>query len=99
MGNVTYDYDTAAIRREAKKIKVCRNVLENTALSKVNDVRSKLEDNFMGCTADALDESLTQIQRKLRTLNEELRSLQSALSNFADRLEEADDRVAQLLSK
>lgn len=99
MSNVSYDYDTAAIRRTAKKIKGCSGVIENSALPKVKSARAGLEDNFMGRTADALDESLIRMQNQLRTLNDDLRGLSAALSVFADRLEATDDRMSRLFGK
>lgn len=99
MSDVSYTYDTAAIRRTANQIKGCGSVIEHTALSKVKNARSRLEDNFKGRTADALDESLVQMLKQLRTLNDDLRGLSATLSGFADRLEEADERVARLFGK
>ena len=99
MGKVNYDYDTAAIRREARRIRDCSNRMESSAFQRVKDARAKLEGNFEGRTADALDESLNQTQSKLKALNAELKALYSALMSFADALEEADEQIARILSK
>lgn len=99
MSSTSYNYDTAAIRREAQRILKCCNHIDGSALPRVDGARSKLEGNFKGRTADALDDSLTQAQKQLRELNEELRSLYSALMRYADALEAADARIAQLLGR
>ena len=96
--NDFHTYDTAAIRGEARKILNCCNHVENSALPRVQGARSKLDGEFVGCAADALDESLDQSQKQLKKLNEDLSGLYTALMRYADALEEADRRIAQLLS-
>lgn len=91
-----YEYDTAAIRREARKILRCCDQLEDSALPRVNSARSKLEDNFMGRAADELDNSLDKAKSKVNALRSELMNLYRALDRFADALEEADERMADL---
>jgi uncharacterized protein YukE len=97
MSNVSYDYDTAAIRREAHKILQCRNYLVSDAMPCVKNVRARLDGNFEGQAADALEESLGKEQARLRTLGDDLSGLYSALMRFADALERADQQVADLM--
>ncbi len=99
MSKVSYDYDSAAVRREAKKILACSEKVTNSALPRIKGARSKVEDDFKGSAAEALDNSLTRAQDQLNALKKELDTLYRALSRYADALEEADERVAQLLSK
>ena len=96
---ISYNYDTTAIRREARKLKSCYERLTDSAMPRVNGARSKLDGNFMGRTADALDESLARTQTQLKALSRDINGLYAALMRFADALEEADDRVAQLMRK
>lgn len=93
------EYDTAAIRREARKIQSCFNHIDGSAMPRIQGARAKLDGNFEGRTADALDESLTEAQNRVRTLSDELKCLYQALMRYADALEEADRRAAQLLSR
>jgi len=96
MSNLSYDYDSAAVRREARKIKACRDRIESAALPRIKDARSALDDTFKGRTADALDNSLDQAQSKLKALYSELNGLYSALMHYADAIEEADEKVSRL---
>jgi len=91
-----YDYDTAAIRREARKILRCCEQLEDSALPRVANARAKLDDNFMGRAADELDNSLEKAKQKVNALRSELMGLYRALNRFADDLEAADQRLAEL---
>lgn len=92
-------YDTAAIRREARKIQRCCNHIDNSALPRVKGARSQLDGNFKGHTADVLDNNLTEAQSKLKKLHDELNSLYLALMKYADALEEADRKMAQLMQR
>ncbi|MBQ4159006.1 MAG: WXG100 family type VII secretion target [Clostridia bacterium] len=97
--SVSYDYDTAAIRREARKVKSCASKIEDTAMRRLSSTRLAIDGEFIGQTADALDDSLSKMQKKLKSLNSDLNSLYSALMRYADSLEEADERVSKLFSK
>jgi len=99
VSKVSYDYDTGAIRREAKRIGECSRHIESSAFQRVKEARARLEGNFVGRTADALDESLDLTEEKLKALNAGLKGLYTALMRFADELEKADAEVARLLSK
>ncbi len=97
MSNANCTYDTKAIRREARKIKQCCDKLDSAALPRVDGAKARLDGNFMGRTADALDDRLTETKAQLRTLNRDLNALYTALMRFADALEEADARIARLM--
>ncbi len=97
MSNNGYDYDTAAIRREAQKIRRCADMLASSALPRLDRAGSRLDGNFMGRTADALEKTLGDSRRQLRTLQDDLACVSGALDRFANALEEADRRLADLM--
>ena len=96
---VGYDYDTAAIRREARKVQRCCERLEEAALPRVQQAREKLDGEFMGRTADELDNSLEKARNKINALRNELMRLYRTLDRFADELEETDRRLADLFDQ
>lgn len=94
-----YEYNTAAIRREARKLSRCADMIGSSALSRLDKADRRLDGNFVGAAADALDNSLKRSRRELQTLKDEINSVSGALDRFADALEEADRRMAQLMGK
>ena len=65
MGTIRYDYDTAAVRTEARKLKKCFDRLNGSEIQRVKNVRARLDDGFEGSAAAALDGRLTAAQRAL----------------------------------
>ena len=49
-----YDYDTAAIRAQARQIRSCRDKLTQTAEPRVRTIQNALNGRFVGLAADAL---------------------------------------------
>lgn len=99
MGTISYNYDTAAIRREARKLKSCYERLTDSAIPRVNGARSRLEGEFEGRAADALDSRLLQMRAEVKSLSNAIKGLYTALMRYADALEEADERMARLMGK
>lgn len=99
MGTIRYDYDTAAVRTEARKLKKCFDRLNGSEIQRVKNVRARLDDGFEGSAAAALDGRLVQIQTEVRQLSGEIYSLYVGLMKYADALEKADESIAQMLGK
>lgn len=94
-----YDYDTAQIRRTAQEIKSLAERLRTSALPCVQDVRATLDGNFEGRAADALDERIRRTQTDLQNLYGDVCALSTVLMRFANALEEADARAAQIMGQ
>lgn len=94
----SYDYDTAAIRAQARQIRACREKLAETATPRLRTVQSTLEGNFIGRAAEALNERLESSRQELKRLEGELDMLCSSLNSYANALEEADRRAAQIMA-
>lgn len=89
-------YDTAAIRREAGKLRSCASTVAD-ALDSTNELRSRLDGNFEGDAAKALDARLMEMRSQLRTLCKGMDGLSRALLQFAAALEVADEKVADMM--
>lgn len=92
-----YEYDSEAVRREARKLQRCCERLDEGALPRVRSIRAELDGSFEGRAAEALDERLARALAELQGLRGGCNGLCSALTRYADALEEADRRVAELL--
>ncbi len=99
MNNSGYEYDTAEIRREARKLSQCADKIGSSAMPRLDKTERRLDGNFIGSAADALDNALERSRRDLRALQSDISSVSGALYRFADALEEADRRMAQLMEK
>ena len=92
-----YDYDTAAIRAEARKIKRCCDCLSQSAIPEAERTRQILDGNFAGLAADALDARLVSMAKDIGSLRSSLNSVYVALIKFADELERRDAEIARIM--
>ena len=92
-----YDYDTAAIRREARKIKRCCDCLSQSAIPETEKTRRILDGNFAGQAAEALDARLVSLTKDIGSLRSNLNSVYTALMRFADELERRDAELARIM--
>ena len=93
-----YEYDTAAIRAQARRIKLCRDKLAQDATPRLRTVQNLLEGEFLGCAANALDQRLEKERAELKLLEGEMQLLYVGLMRYADALEEADRQAAEALA-
>lgn len=93
------EYDTAAIRREANKLKKCCDRLNTAAIDRMRNAQRYVERDLRGKAADALEESLAQSLRQIKSLRDDLEATYLGLYRFADALEEADARAARLMKR
>lgn len=93
-----YDYDTAEIRREARKIKRCCDSIAQSAIPETNKTRQILDGNFEGAAADALDARLVSLTKDIETLRKNLNTVYKALMRFADELERRDAELARIMA-
>lgn len=92
-----YDYDTAEIRREARKIKRCCDCIAQSAIPEAEKTRQILDGNFEGQTAEALDARLVSLTKDIGLLRNNLSSVYTALMRFADELERRDAELARIM--
>lgn len=95
--STSYNYDTKAIRKQAREVKQYADMLSNSAVAKLDRTVNGLQGNFEGAAADALDKNLKETRRQVITLKNEINNLSSALNRYANALEEADRRAQQLM--
>lgn len=91
-----YEYDSDAVRAEARKFRQCCEDLEARALPRVKSISADLEDDFSGAAADALGRRLSELQEQIRALRGGCGGMYSALMNYAEALERADREVAEM---
>lgn len=89
-------YDTAAIRREAGKLRACADMVSD-ALSDTNAIRTGLDGKIEGTAAEALDARLMEMRSQLKTLGGGMEGLSRALMAFAASLDAADEKVASMM--
>jgi WXG100 family type VII secretion target len=87
-------YDTAEIRREARKILRCKNQVSDSAEPKLRSMRGEISDSFRGEAANALNDRLNDIDADVQAICGGLDALYRALLRYADALDEADRRLA-----
>ena len=87
-------YDTAEIRRAARSVARSRDHLHATVVNGLRAIRSEVEDELVGQTADALTERLNNMDSDARKIDEKLDILYRGLMKFAKDLDDADREMA-----
>lgn len=95
MSDNQFEYDTAAVRREAAKFGKCCDMLDDRALPKVRSIRGILDGNFTGKAARALEQCLEDAEGQIKALRRNCESMCRTLNNYAAALERADREIAQ----
>lgn len=90
-------YDTAEIRAAARKIQRCAQQVSNEAEPTLRSIRSDVDSSFRGLAADAFAERLKDIDADVKTISGGLNALYRTLMRFADALDEADRKIADML--
>lgn len=90
-----FEVDTSEVRKAAKEI---RKIAENVgALSSqnVNRMRSNVDQNMEGATAEAISEVLADLSSDIRRISSGLNDVYQALLDYAERIEEADRQAKE----
>lgn len=88
-----YDYDSAAVRAVARKIRNCANTVEQDAKSRVKSMRSEVASEFEGAAADALEDRLGDLGSDISSIASGLSGLSDVLFDYADELERTARRL------
>lgn len=88
-----YDYDSAAVRAVARKIRNCANTVKQDARSRVRSMRSEVVSEFEGAAANALEDRLGDLGSDIASIANGLSGLSEALFDYADELEETARRL------
>lgn len=95
-GNI-FDYDSAAVRRAARQVRSCADIIEDGAQPKLRTVRGEVDDNIKGHAADVLTERLEDIDTDVRSIVNGLKSLSNALTSYAEALERTARELAEAM--
>ena len=95
---MSYDIDTEAIRRVARKIGSIATSVQDISTDDIPAIERSLDGNFEGEAAKALEEVLGDLQRDVRGMGNGLKAIQKELLAYAKRVDEADEKAAQLIS-
>ena len=90
-------YDTELIRQAAGKVRMMSSKLDDEAAYALRRARDTLDD-LTGQTAEAWDESLAQRLSAVRADAQRLSDIAARMRAYANALDEADQRLASLMS-
>jgi WXG100 family type VII secretion target len=83
-------YDSEDIRSVARRLKNCASSVSGLSTRDLRQVRERMEAEFKGEAADALNERLSEFQRDVGKIAEGLEAISSELTAYARRVELAD---------
>lgn len=97
MADNNYDFDSAAVRRAAKQVLDCADIVSVNAQPKLKTIRCEIDDSIKGMAADALSERITDIDNDVRSIVNGLRALGNSLTSYAEALERKARELADAL--
>ena len=87
------DYDTAAIRAAARKLKNCARTLKDGASPQLTAIRGQIDPNLQGETGNALKARVNELSQDVNTIVGGINGLVRALEKYANELDAAALRV------
>jgi len=94
---MSYDIDTEAIRRVARKIGSIATSVQDLSSDDIPAIERSLDGNFEGEAAKALEEVLADLRKDVKGMGNGLKAIQQELLAYARRVDEADEKAAQLI--
>ena len=94
---MSHDIDTEAIRRAARKIGNIATSVQDLSTDDIPAIKRGLDGNFEGEAAQALDDVLGDLKKDVRSMGNGLKAIQKELLAYAKRVDEADEKAAQLI--
>lgn len=98
MFDTDFEVDTAKVRQAARSIRAVAQQVQSLAKSNVAAMRSTVESELQGSTADALQEMLQELGNDVSKIAAALNTIQGVLTDYAERVEAEDARMAQQIS-
>ncbi len=90
-------HDTAAIRRAARTLETIASKIKAEADKDAKSIRSDL-NALNGSTANAIDDVMDELVSKLKKTSSGIISCATVLRDYADKLDEADEKAQALIS-
>lgn len=92
-------YDTAEIRAVARRLKNCASSVSSLSTRELGQLRERMEGDFKGQAASALNERLGELQGDVLKIGEGLETIGAELLAFARRLDLADQASREHIQK
>ena len=94
---MSYDIDTDAIRRVARKIGNIAASVQDLSSDDIPAIERSLDGNFEGEAANALEDVLADLKKDVKGMSNGLKAIQRELLAYAKRVDEADEKASQLI--
>lgn len=95
---MSYDIDTEAIRRVARRIGSIASSVQDLSTDDIPAIERGLDGNFEGEAAKALEAVLVDLKKDVKGMGAGLKAIQNALIDYAKRLDEADEKAAKMIA-
>ena len=89
--------DTDRMRRAATQIRNTGNGISDIAQGRARRVQGMVPEAVEGEMADALEEALEAMRREIASTADNLNSLARTLNAYADKFDEADAKISELI--
>lgn len=94
MSNSSFKVDTAKVEEAARKVRAVATQVQELATQDVSAMLELARTDLEGNTAQALEETLTDLNGDIRKIASGLTTIQNQLSAYARRIREVDAEIA-----
>lgn len=94
MSNSSFKVDTAKVEEAARKVRAVATQVQELATQDVSAMLELARTDLEGNTAQALEETLTDLNSDIRKIASGLTTIQKQLSAYARRIREVDAEIA-----
>lgn len=94
MSNSSFKVDTAKVEEAARKVRAVATQVQELATQDVSAMLELARTDLEGSTAQALEETLTDLNGDIRKIASGLTTIQNQLSAYARRIREVDAEIA-----
>lgn len=96
--NTNFEVDTAKVEEAARKVRAVATQVQDLTTQDMQTILTLAQEDLEGSTAQALLESLTELNSDISKIASGLNTIQKALTTYAKKIKEADARIAAQIS-
>lgn len=93
------NYDTAAIRQAARKLKTAANTGADLKSSRIHTAGNEVKLALNGTASNALEKELSALRAELSMVTSAMEALSTSLTQLAGRLDTADREATEYINK
>ena len=92
-----YQVNTEEVRRAARELRAVEEEVRNLSSQNVRTMQAGVQESMEGETAEALNKILEELSADISKISSGIDAVRRALLDYAQRVEEADEKIQKLI--